>query len=239
MNIVVDIGNTAAKIGFFKDGELVKKKIVLINELENFIANCDFSKGIICSVKTYDKVHSILNRNKAIILFDNGLKIPIKNNYTTPDTLGSDRLANAIGAFTISPNRDNLIIDAGTCLKFDLINSENNYLGGSISPGLKMRAKALHTFTDKLPLVEEFNSAKLVGDSTLSSIFSGIVNGLSSEIKEMINNYKNNYPELQVFLTGGDSEFIYPMVDRQKSSIFAHDYITLLGLNRILEENVS
>ena len=69
--------------------------------------------------------------------------------------------------------------------------------------------------------------------------FSGIVNGLSSEIKEMINNYKNNYPELQVFLTGGDSEFIYPMVDRQKSSIFAHDYITLLGLNRILEENVS
>jgi len=239
MNIVVDIGNTAAKIGFFKDGELLKKKNVLINELENFIANCDFSKGIICSVKTYDKVHSILNRNKAIILFDNGLKIPIKNNYTTPDTLGSDRLANAIGAFTISPNRDNLIIDAGTCLKFDLINSENNYLGGSISPGLKMRAKALHTFTDKLPLVEEFNSAKLVGDSTLSSIFSGIVNGLSSEIKEMINNYKNNYPELQVFLTGGDSEFIYPMVDRQKSSIFAHDYITLLGLNRILKENVS
>ena len=239
MNIVVDIGNTAAKIGFFKDGDLVKKKNVLINELENFIVNCDFSQGIICSVKTYDKVHSILNRNKAIILFDNGLKIPIKNNYTTPDTLGYDRLANAIGAFTISPNRNNLIIDAGTCLKFDLINSENNYLGGSISPGLKMRAKALHTFTDKLPLVEEFNSAKLVGDSTLSSIFSGIVNGLSSEIKEMINNYKNNYPELQVFLTGGDSEFIYPMVDRQKSSIFAHDYITLLGLNRILEENVS
>ena len=161
------------KLGFFKDGELVKKKTVLINELENFIVNCDFSQGIICSVKTYDKVHSILNRNKAIVLFDNGLKIPVKNNYTTPDTLGSDRLANAIGAFTISPNRNNLIIDAGTCLKFDLINSENNYLGGSISPGLKMRAKALHTFTDKLPLVEEFNSAKLVGDSTLSSIFFG------------------------------------------------------------------
>lgn len=239
MNIVLDIGNTAAKIAFFMESELVEKNIISINEVKNFIINSEFKRGIISSVKNNDELNVFINEHDSIIVLNKHLKIPITNNYSTPETLGFDRLANAVGAFSLSPAKNNLIIDVGTCLKFDFINSDNNYLGGSISPGLMMRAKALHTFTDKLPLIEVFESTNLIGESTSSSILSGLVNGLTSEIKEMINNYKYRYSDLQVFLTGGDAEFIYPMVDSQKSSIFAHDYITLLGLNRILEENVS
>ena len=239
MNIVLDIGNTAAKIAFFKQSILVEKKNISINDVKEFIINSEFDSGIISAVKNNDELNVLIKEYDSIKVLNKHLKVPITNNYSTLDTLGFDRLANAVGAFSLSPNKNNLIIDAGTCLKFDFINSDNNYLGGSISPGLMMRAKALHTFTDKLPLIEVFESAKLIGDSTSLSILSGLVNGIISEINEMINNYKHKYSDLQVFLTGGDAEFIYPMVDSQKSSIFAHDYITLLGLNRILEENES
>ena len=102
-----------------------------------------------------------------------------------------------------------------------------------------MRLKSLHTFTDKLPLVDLKKPKKLIGDSTNESILSGVVNGMRSEILNMINEYQKKYPQLKVFFTGGDLDFLYPMVDNQKSSIFAHNYITLLGLDRILQENVS
>ena len=174
MNIVLDIGNTSSKIAFFKGGVLVEKKTVSINELKQVIKNSEFDGGIISSVKVSDTLDALIKGNDSIIVLNKHLKTPITNNYSSPDTLGYDRLANAVGAFALSPNKNNLIIDAGTCLKFDFINSDNQYLGGSISPGLMMRAKALHTFTDKLPLIELFEATKLIGDSTLSSILSGL-----------------------------------------------------------------
>ena len=124
-------------------------------------------------------------------------------------------------------------------MKFDFISAENQYFGGAISPGLKMRAKALHTFTDKLPLIELLKPVDLIGNSTEAAMASGIVNGIVAEINKIIEAYSMKYKQLQVFITGGDAEFLYPMVDKQKSSIFANDNITLVGLNRILEENVS
>lgn len=240
MNLVLDIGNTRIKVAFFNQGELINKDKVAASDLKAYVSGNKFDFGIISSVKSVKEINfDELNRDKRFIFLNQNIKLPITNFYLSPNTLGNDRLANAVGAFSINPNKNSLVIDAGTCLKFDFISAENQYFGGAISPGLKMRAKALHTFTDKLPLIELLKPVDLIGNSTEAAMASGIVNGIVAEINKIIEAYSMKYKQLQVFITGGDAEFLYPMVDKQKSSIFAHDNITLVGLNRILEENVS
>ena len=239
MNVVIDIGNTSSKVATFESNTLVEVQNCLAKEVNDLLASIKFEKGIVSSVKEEKFSIGVLNQYPRIIKLTKNLKIPIVNSYSTPDSLGYDRLSNAVGAYAIEAGRNSLIIDAGTCLKFDFIDDQNRYLGGSISPGLSMRLKSLHTFTDKLPLVELKKPEKLIGGSTKESILSGVVGGMSSEINNLISEYHKKYSLLKVFVTGGDVDFIYPMVDNQKSSIFAHNYITLLGLNRILQENVS
>src|SRR5690606_17210513 len=112
--------------------------------------------------------------------------LPIVNAYSTPETLGNDRLANAVAANTMFPDQNCLVIDIGTCLKFDFVNAENKYLGGSISPGYQMRFRALHTYTEKLPLISPKHPNELIGSSTETSIRSGVYNGLLNEIEGMI-----------------------------------------------------
>ena len=142
-----------------------------------------------------------------------------------------------VGANYISKNKNCLVIDLGTCLKFDFINSKNEYLGGSISPGLNMRFKALNTFTDKLPLIKKVKDVDLIGSNTNNSIQSGVIYGMKSEIIGMINKYKANYRNITIYLTGGDLDLFKSIAEPQKNSIFAHEFITLVGLNTILEYN--
>jgi len=239
MNLVLDIGNSLAKLALFNGGELVEKSNCLIEDLNSYLLKNKFEKGIICSVNHLEYSKEIVKEHSELLILNEQLKLPIKNLYKSPKTLGYDRLANAVGAFCLSPNQNNLIIDMGTCLKFDLINDRNEYLGGSISPGIKMRYQSLNTFTAKLPLLDDVKKAELIGTDTASSISSGVINGMMSEIENMINMYRKKHTQLNIYLTGGDAQVYISIADTQKSSIFAHDYITLLGLNEILNENVA
>ena len=237
MNLVIDSGNTAAKVGIFEEHKLIGKHTFRdLEELKAFIQNTDFEHLLIGSVKADAEVISswAVNRGKKIIL-RKGLPLPISNRYKTPETLGTDRLAGVCGAIQLFPGSNNLVIDAGTCITYDFIDKESSYHGGSISPGLNMRFNAVHTFTAKLPLVTPKAGVELIGDTTEISIQSGVVNGLLSEIDGIIQQYRGKFPDLKVILCGGDAGFFE---NQLKASIFAVPDLVLIGLNSILLYNV-
>jgi type III pantothenate kinase len=162
--------------------------------------------------------------------------MPLKILYKTPATLGVDRLAAACGARALFPLQHCLTIDAGTCVTFDFIDMDGNYYGGAISPGMNMRFQALHTFTARLPLVSPAGEANLIGDSTESSIRSGVINGLAAEIDGIIHQYQLKFEGLRAILCGGDALFFE---NKLKASIFASPELVLVGLNSILIYNVN
>lgn len=238
MNLVVDFGNTRVKAALFKEHQLIEAKAY--TTLNDLLADKAFyTKGTRCiigSVTNTDKeISTALSEINELHFFTSDTKIPLKNLYKSASTLGSDRLAAAIGAYSLYPVKTNLVIDAGTCLKFNLTTGSGEYLGGAISPGLQMRFKALQQFTDKLPLVamsDTFN--KLVGQTTEESILSGVINGILQETEGVINEYKKLYPDLTIVVTGGDTDFF---AKHLKNRIFAHPHLVLVGLNEILIYN--
>jgi type III pantothenate kinase len=161
--------------------------------------------------------------------------IPLENKYKTPETLGLDRLATAIGAHELFPGKDLLVIDAGTAITFDLIERNGTFAGGNISPGLRTRFRALNEFTKKLPLIEASDDFPIIGLTTEEAIRAGVINGIIFEIDGTIDLIRKKMPEIQPVLTGGDAQFFER---RLKSPIFVKFEITLIGLNRILEYNV-
>jgi len=237
MNLILDIGNTKAKLALFDNNSIEYQTTLDLQNLENEINKLKFENGILCSVVDNIIIEEILKKHSRILKLSEKTKIPIKNNYKTKNTLGLDRLANVIGANSISKNINCLVIDIGTCLKFDFINKKNEYLGGSISPGLEMRFKALNTFTNKLPLLENIENPELIGVNTNNSIMSGVINGMKSEIIQMINEYREKYDKIAIYLTGGNLEVFKSIAKHQKNSIFALNYLTLQGLNTILKHN--
>jgi type III pantothenate kinase len=239
-NLALDFGNTSIKAGSFSGNKLQEVKTFLslaeLLEQDHFVVN--HSHLIIGSVtgehrqfmERYEKVLQVS-------LFTYNTSIPLKNLYQTNATLGSDRLAASIGAYTLFPNADVLCIDCGTCIKFNFTNSKNEYLGGAISPGIQMRFKALNTFTSKLPLVEkDENFNKLVGQNTQESILSGVMNGALKEVQGIIEEYQQNYPHTKIVITGGDGNFFSKHL--KKNSIFTHPNLVLVGLNHILNSSL-
>jgi type III pantothenate kinase len=190
---------------------------------------------IISSVKKHPLNGASKAGKNLTIYLDFKTPLPLINRYLSPETLGSDRLANACGAGFLYPNQPVLVIDAGTCLKMDIINSNNEYLGGSISVGLNMRFKAIHTFTDKLPLLSPIPFTKLYGRDTTESILAGGMGGMLNEIEKAIEKYNESFPNLKIILTGGDAHHFEPAL---KNAIFA-PHLTLYGLESILTKNVS
>jgi type III pantothenate kinase len=164
------------------------------------------------------------------------LPLPIINSYATPETLGVDRLASVCGARTLFPTEASLVIDSGTCITYDFIDADGVYKGGAIAPGLSMRLRAMHEFTARLPLVEVNENAILIGNSTVSCIQSGALNGMIAEIEGTISRYQVHYPQLRVILCGGDTHFFE---NNLKGTIFAVQNLVLRGLNSILLHNVS
>lgn len=239
MNLVIDIGNTRVKAALFKENLLLELKIY--NSVSELLSDLNFIRkgknAIIGSVvDDLDLFYSALNSLIPTSVFTSQTKTPLTNLYYSVNTLGSDRLLAAIGAYTLYPNTDILVIDAGTCIKYNFTNSKNEYLGGGISPGIQMKFKALEHFTSKLPLVElDTNFNDLIGTNTQNSILSGVLNGSVAEIEGIINEYKILYPNIICVLTGGDSEFL---AKRLKNSIFTHQNLVLIGLNDILNYNL-
>jgi len=168
------------------------------------------------------------------VVLDEKTDLPINNNYESKSSLGKDRVAAAVGANTIFPNTNVLIIDAGTALTIDFVSESNEYQGGNISPGISMRFKALNTFTSKLPLLDKSDNFYLTAKNTNDAIISGVQNGIIFEIDGYIEQYKKKYADLKVILTGGDSFFFERKL---KNTIFAKPFLTAIGLNRILEYN--
>ena len=194
------------------------------------------TNAILSSVKPYDdELKIFLNNNFDLFLeLDHQTALPIENLYETPETLGKDRLAAAVGANELFRDQNLLVIDAGTAITYDLVSEKNQYFGGNISPGLEMRFKALNQFTGRLPLVDYSDDYQKFGRNTIEAIRAGVQNGLIYEIEQTIDFFNRNYQNLQIIMTGGDSNFFDKKLNY---SIFVHFNLTLIGLNRILEHN--
>ena len=241
MNLAIDIGNSRSKAAIFSSGELIelivaeKMSVQHLQEVKSRFPA--LNKVIISTVSNVNpEVIDYLKSAFPIYLrLDHTTPVPIQNNYLTPGTLGLDRLAAAIGAKDLVPGKDLLVIDAGTALTFDLVESSGTFAGGNISPGLKSRFRALHEFTDRLPLVEESEHWPEIGQTTEEAVRSGVLSGMILEMDGTIDHFRKKLPGLQPVLTGGDALFFER---RLKNAIFVKFEITLIGLNRILEYNV-
>ncbi len=240
MNLVIDIGNTRCKLAVFRKGSMIDSKIVMSDTSDSIQKLKEHYPGIlqciISSVKSdLGKIMVTLKKlDIPYIVLNPGLKFPFSIKYHTPQTLGNDRIAAIAGAHSLHPNDNILVIDAGTAITYDLITRKEGYLGGNISPGLEMRYKALHNFTDKLPLQTKDTNHGLIGKSTKEAITNGVQNGLIFEIDGYLTKIGEKYPQLTVLLTGGDAQFFD---NKLKKTIFAVPNLTLLGLNLILEYN--
>jgi type III pantothenate kinase len=241
MNLVLDLGNTFGKIAVCDSNQVIEAATydrITSREIAYFNARYSGLKGvIISSVVNYSReiIDYLSNLYNPCIELNHSTPIPLKNRYRTPDTLGYDRIAAAVGAYTNYPGRTVLVIDAGTAITYDIVTAKGEFLGGNISPGLEIRFKSLHKYTTRLPHLERpEEKPPLVGSSTREAIQSGVVNGLMFEVDGFIDTISQKYPKLQVVLTGGDAKYF---AEKLKSSIFVDLNLNLIGLNRILEHN--
>ena len=239
MNLVVDIGNNFFKLGIFENSNLVfsffDKNDKIDVEIEKIILNYRKITSALISNVSSVKINDILNKlNIKIYELDSTFIFPFKLNYKTPESLGNDRLALAAAATILFPNSNNLVIDAGTCITIDFIDNNNHFIGGSISPGVKMRYDSLNHYTANLPLLKNENSFNYPGDSTNASIHAGIIGGVSNEINGFIKQINSRNDKVNVILTGGDAKILSKTL---KITIFANQNFILEGLNCILNLN--
>lgn len=237
MEIVVDIGNTRTKIAVFKQAELqvvITETADVAKKVANLHGQYSFQSGIISSVS--EDVLPVLEAVPSInwLPLNHQTDLPIINKYQSPETLGVDRIALACAAQTKYANQNVLVIDAGTCVTYDIVTAEGHYLGGAISPGLHMRLQAMHTFTSKLPKVDLKTEINLIGKTTTTSMQSGALYGLAAEIDGIIAQYSSVFENLIVVLTGGNTK---PLANLVKSGIFARQNFLLEGLHAILKHN--
>lgn len=240
MNLVIDIGNTRTKIAVFEKGKILSYSAyenLTADDIEKAATGNVISHCIVSSVRDIEKtIHDFLVSRFQVTILDESTPLPIKNHYETPETLGKDRIAAAVAASRMFPDRDALVIDAGTAITYDLVLGGKIYMGGGISPGLSIRFRALNAFTGKLPLISDISPAPLAGANTTDSIRSGVINGTVCEIEGIIGMYRSKYPSIEVILTGGNHYFF----DKQlKIKTFAAPNLVLEGLNIILEYNIA
>ncbi len=239
MNLAIDIGNTRTKLGLFDGDKLVQKTVfddLNMADLETLAYNLNVEKIILSSVsKPTGEVVEFLKNRFPLLELTTETTLPIAIRYKTPHTLGKDRIAAAVGAWHLYPDKNCLVIDAGTCIKMDLVSSAGEFLGGNISPGIEMRLKAMHHFTARLPLVEMGDTLPpMLGDSTENALRNGGELGALLEVEAFVRRCKKNYRPLHIVLTGGDTDFF---VRNTKTKIFAHQNLVLIGLNQILQHN--
>ncbi|AUP78592.1 type III pantothenate kinase [Flavivirga eckloniae] len=240
MNLIIDVGNSFVKLAVFEKSKLKHKEVVelkLILETTNVLKEKypAIKRAIISSVGNLsESVVNTIGKSFDVMILDSEVKLPFKNLYATPNTLGVDRIALVCASVEQFPNNNVLIIDAGTCITYDFVTLKNEYKGGAISPGIRMRYKSLSNLTANLPLLDSEIPKSITGDSTNESIHSGVVNGILKEIDGVIEEYNRLYSDLTVILTGGDANFLSKQL---KSSIFANSNFLLEGLNFILQFN--
>ncbi|MFZ1808360.1 MAG: type III pantothenate kinase [Cyclobacteriaceae bacterium] len=238
MNLSVDYGNSRIKAGVFEHKELIQH-FTFEDEVvfDQWLKENKFENAIVSSVaRSTDKLLDTINSGGKKIQMNPSTALPIGIKYSTPQTLGVDRIAAACGVLDALPNKHCLVIDLGTCINYEFVDDQGSYYGGAISPGIKMRFEAMHTFTAQLPLVKFNKNSPLIGDSTESCMQSGVVNGVLAELDGIIDRYQKKYPTMGVILCGGDA----PLFENKlKRPIFVAPNLVLSGLNRILLHNVN
>ncbi len=237
LNLILDIGNSLSKLALFNKENIIFLKqyeSISLKILENVFKNHHhIRQGIVSNVRQEDdKIYSFLKQNLTkLLILDEKTPLPVENLYKTKSTLGKDRIAAAVGGYSLFPGVNVLIIDAGTALTYEFVTSGGQYIGGGISPGLKMRFRSLHENTKKLPLTEPKEKFQLPANTTKSAIISGVQSGIIYEIDGIINEFREQFNSLRIVLTGGDSIFFEKKL---KNSIFVDSNIVLKGLNQIL-----
>jgi type III pantothenate kinase len=238
MQLCIDARNTVIKYAFFQKQKLIHKSVSeKFDEaiLKLLIMKYQPEKAIVSSVRNLPvKWLSTLKKQVKTTVLSHLTPLPIRLDYKTPETLGRDRIAVAVAASFLYPQQNCLIINAGTCITFDIVNEKGIYKGGAIAPGIDMRYRAMHQFTAKLPLVTKRAPVRITGKSTEESMNAGVLNHIGFEIEGAIAFYSSHFKNLKVLLTGGNGAFL---AKRLKSSIFAAPDLVLHGLNEILLYN--
>lgn len=238
MLLAIDIGNTRIKAAVFEENNLLEVFAFDFSDADTTLESI---------LKKYPKIRNAITASVGNSAFkipagiqlhvvNHAWPVPFRNLYSTPVTLGPDRIVLAAGATLQFPATERLVIDAGTCITYDFITAEDHYLGGAISPGVRLRYRSLHDYTAKLPLLNSENPIHYIGDSTAHSIHSGVIFGVAAEIDGFIERYRADYPNFIIILTGGDSEFL---AGRLKNTIFAHSNFLLESLNRIFHYKIN
>jgi len=232
----IDIGNTRLKAGLFKGNHLLESLQMTdwtANEVLKYCNQSNVRRIMLSSVAEPDEqLLRVLKSNFELLELSHETRMPFENQYTTPHTLGKDRLAAVAGAQALYPRQNCLVVDCGTCIKYDAITATGHYLGGNIAPGATMRTKAMHHFTARLPDVEMNIPTDFIGNSTESALQNGAFRGATLEISGFVNLFQQRLEPLIVILTGGDAQFFAPLLDHK--NLKTEPDLTLYGLNYIL-----
>ncbi len=240
MILVIDIGNTSIKIAAVENFNILE---VIRTSQKDFIKDTTYllskfpkiKEAALCQVGYFSNVLlEHLKTHVSVFIIDSSIKLPFINLYQS-NTLGNDRIALVSGAISQMEKGDSaLIIDIGTCVTYDYLDTDSNYHGGAISPGLRIRYESLHNFTANLPLLEPQPVENFVGNSTNDSIHSGVINGLSQEIKGCIKQYRKKNKGIHIFMTGGDAQVLSTQL---KSRFFATPFLMLYGIYYLFNFN--
>ena len=241
MILTIDVGNTRIKYAVFENNTLIEASFFLQDNFQKKIENIlnlnqKIKVLVVASVGKLEQqaFESFSNRVKIYFITRESI-FPFQNNYATPNTLGIDRMVLSAGAVLQFPNTYRLIIDAGTCVTYDFVDDKNNYQGGAISPGIKLRYEAMHNNTAKLPLLSIEEPLNIIGNSTNQSLHSGVVNGLTFEIEGYIDSFVGKNENFIIILTGGDANFL---AKRLKNTIFANSNFLLDSLNNLYQYQI-
>mgnify|MGYP000368126095 CR=1 FL=1 len=242
MKLIIDAGNTTIKVAVFEGDSLLIKQAIWA---------FDFKNGLKKIIDQYPKVNNVIIssvsnieiseldgvlKNVMVTTLSHETKVPFKNLYRTPASLGVDRIALVTSAVCQFPKKNCLVIDVGSCITYDFVNSKKEYYGGAIGPGLQMRYKSLNQFTANLPLLRPKYVDSFEGDSTENAIHAGVSLAIETEILGVIDHFSNKYPKLVVILTGGDADFLSK---RLKNGIFVLPNFLIKGLSHILDYNTN
>lgn len=239
MNLCIDIGNSFIKLAIFDHGEILHKDVVkklYVKELNLLREKFRFKNVIVgASGRLPKALMRHLHKNYHLLILDSDTSLPIKIAYETPSTLGRDRIAGMVGANALFKGDANVVIDIGTCITYDLIDEHGTYLGGNISPGVKLRLKSMNDYTARLPLVEKGTLDELIGKNTKQALQNGATLGTLLEIESFIERISEKYSKINIILTGGDAIFFGESIN---SKIFVKPNLVLFGLNEIMNFNV-
>lgn len=238
MNLIIDIGNTKQKLALVKNNSIISiisAPKIKEEVLEKTFLEHKIEKAIISNVRKKEQVSSLLeiiSQHIKLVKYQDLKDFPIKNAYKTPNSLGTDRLAAAVGSQVFAKGSNVLVIQVGTCITYEFIDKNSIYHGGAISPGTLMRFKSLNHYTGNLPLIKYQEISDIIGKNTEESILSGVLFGIISEIDGNIEKYKNKYPDLRIIMTGGGAKYFEKLL---KNEIFAVPNLVIIGLNYLLE----